>query len=331
MSGGNVLSSAYAAYFAGNFSLAQDQALKAWSGGADEAEVFRLISTIRAEQTRQIQAERLQKSVLAQRLGNQMIAQQFIQALLAEPRYLDPLRLERHGQRISSQNDEDGILNEILRRVGVATKTFVEIGVGNGLENNTYALLQQGWHGTWIDAHKAKLAFIAEHFAECIGSGQLRLVESLVDAENINQLLAAYADSPEIDCLSIDIDGNDYHVWKALTVLNPRVAVVEYNAKYPPPVSLVQRYDPAYTWARERDGGASLSALTKLAEAKGYQLVGCNLTGANAFYVRRDLAAALFASPATPENFYHPARYFLWEAGGFPIGFPANHAPKIEV
>lgn len=327
----SVLSAAYAAYLAGNLAMAQDKALKAWSAGADEAEVFRLISTLRGEQIQQAQAERMQKSVAAQRLANQLHAQQYIQALLAEPKYQDPRRLERHGQRISSQNDEDGILNEIFRRVGVAHRTFVEIGVGNGLENNTYVLLQQGWKGTWIDANQPKLAFIAKHFADCIGTGQLRVVESMVDSENINALLADYRDSPEIDCLSIDIDGNDYHVWQALSVLNPRVAVVEYNAKYPPPVSLVQRYDPAYTWGRERDGGASLAALTKLAEAKGYQLVGCNLTGANAFYVRRDLAADHFASPATPENFYHPPRYFLWEAGGFPIGFPANHVPKIEV
>ncbi len=331
MSGESVLGGAYAAYLAGNLSLAQDKALKAWAVGGNEEAIFKLVSTIRAELVRQAQAERQQKSVLAQRLGNQIMAQQFIQSLLAEPRFQDLLRLERHGKRISSQNDEDGILAEIFRRIGVVHKTFVEIGVGNGLENNTFALMQQGWRGTWVDANQAKVAFIREHFAETIATGQLEMVESLVNAENVNGLLASHAGHPEIDCLSIDIDGNDYHIWKALSAVNPRVAVVEYNAKYPPPASLVQRYDPAYTWAKERDGGASLAALVKLGEEKGYQLVGCNLTGVNAFFVRRDLAEDRFASPATPEHLYHPARYFLWEAGGFPIGGQGNMAPKLEV
>ena len=331
MSGESVLSGAYAAYLAGNLNLAQDKALKAWAAGGDEAAIFKLISTIRADQVRQAQAERQQKSVLAQRLGNQIMAQQYIQALLAEPRFQDPLRLERHGKRITSQNDEDGILAEIFRRIGVVHKTFVEIGVGNGLENNTYALMQQGWRGTWVDANQPKVAFIREHFAQTIASGQLEMVESLVNAENVNGLLGRHAGQPEIDCLSIDIDGNDYHVWKAITAVNPRVAVVEYNAKYPPPASLVQTYDPDYTWAKERDGGASLGAMVKLGAEKGYQLVGCNLTGVNAFFVRRDLAGDRFVQPATAEHLYHPARYFLWEAGGFPIGGQGNMAPKLEV
>ncbi len=318
-------------YLTGELTQAHQLSIDGINAGFERAPLLDWVVRLRGELQGKQQLEALQKANARLKLNNQIAAQQYIQQLLAEPKYADPLRLERHGQKISSQNDEDGIVLEIFRRIGTTNKRFVEIGVGNGFENNTYALLQQGWSGTWVEAHVKKSAFIMRTFVEQITAGQLEIINSFVRVDNVNQLLQKYADQPEIDLLSIDIDGNDYHVYDALTVVAPRVAIVEYNPKYPPPLSLAMAYDPNYAWSREKDCGASLSAVTKLANAKGYDLVGCNITGANAFFVRKDLAAGKFAQPATAENFYHTARYYLWEAEGFPIGFPGNMQPKIEI
>lgn len=116
-----------------------------------------------------------------------------------------------------SQNDEDGILEEIFRRIGTASRSFVEFGVTDGRENNTLKLLLEGWHGLWIEAGAAYCQKIRRTFGEQIDAGALELVQSMVTAENIDALVAGAraARAGELDLLSIDIDGNDYHVLAA--------------------------------------------------------------------------------------------------------------------
>jgi hypothetical protein len=94
--------------------------------------------------------------------------------------------------------------------------------------------------------------------------------------------------------LAGDIDGNDYWVWRSIQRYAPRVVVIEHNATFPPPTDWVMTYDPAYRWNGVATSGASLQALERLGQAKGYALVGCALGGVNAFFVRRDLLADHF-------------------------------------
>jgi hypothetical protein len=75
----------------------------------------------------------------------------YLHSLLGSPRHADERRLLKSGYRVYSQADEDGILHEIFRRIGEGKRTFLELGVGNGLENNTLFLLIQGWSGIWIE------------------------------------------------------------------------------------------------------------------------------------------------------------------------------------
>lgn len=71
--------------------------------------------------------------------------------LESHTRYGDPKRLLRYAAQVCSQNGEDGIIHEIFRRIGTTSRDFVEVGVGDGFENNSAFLLSQGWHGFWID------------------------------------------------------------------------------------------------------------------------------------------------------------------------------------
>ena len=72
--------------------------------------------------------------------------------LLAEPRYAERGRLERHGCKVWSQNDEDGIIEEVFRRIGAVSRSFVEFGVSHGRECNTLKLLMEGWGGLWMES-----------------------------------------------------------------------------------------------------------------------------------------------------------------------------------
>ena len=167
-----------------------------------------------------------------------------------------------------------------------------------------------GWNGLWIEAAANYVVEIQNHLGPFLAHGKLRLSQNLITAENINAVFAQAGMSGEIDLLSIDIDYNDYWVWKALTVVNPRVVVIEYNATLRPPMSLVVPYDPTRMWDGSNYFGASLEALVRLGREKGYRIVGCNYAGANAFFVRDDVAGDRFLDPATSEEHYEPPRYF---------------------
>jgi hypothetical protein len=242
----------------------------------------------------------------------EMEAERWRRDLLATERHSDPRRLTHHGWKAYSQADEDGMLAEILRRVGAEGRTFVEFGVGGGRECNTVWLLLQGWTGGWIEASSGAVQNILRTHAAWINAGSLRLAHSFVTVENIERLISKISLQQPVDFLSVDIDGNDYWVWRAITNIQPRVVVMEYNATWRPPVSLTLPYDPSRIWnGVDNYYGASLSALTELGESKGYKLVGCSLSGVNAFFVREDLVGDRFLNPGSAEEHYEPARYPL--------------------
>lgn len=126
-------------------------------------------------------------------------------------------------------------------------------------------------------------------------------------------------DGKEIDLLSIDIDGNDWWVWDAIKCVSPRVVIIEYNAKFPPDFEWVMEYNEKHIWHGDDEQGASLKALELLGEKLGFQLVGTNVMGANAFFVRADLAKDLFVKPATAEKLYNPTRWMMqYKSGHIP-------------
>jgi hypothetical protein len=248
--------------------------------------------------------------------------------LVSAPIYADRRRLPPYGLKIYSQNDEGGIVQEIFARIGTQSRTFVEFGAGNGLENNTLKLLLEGWSGLWIEGAAEHVADMHRKFHDVIGDGRLVVRHALIDRDNLNPLIGAVF-SGEIDLLSVDVDGNDIHLFEALHAVNPRVAVIEYNAKFPPPLSIAQAYNPAHRWTGSDYMGASLAALAKVAERKGHALAGCSMVGANAFFVRQDLLQDKFCPPYTAENHYQPARYVLTRT--FHAGHTPDWGPYVSV
>ena len=213
---------------------------------------------------------------------------------------------------IYSQEGVDGILLHIFSKIGVEQRRFVEIGCGDGRECNTANLsLNLGWSGVLIDADKLKLTS-ARHFYRRMlqhKCTEVQILDSHLSCENVNGVIAAAGLSGGIDLLSIDIDGNDYWIWKALTVVEPRVVVVEYNASFGPEQTVTVPYDPNFECFKAHPSGfyhgASLAALTKLGAAKGYALVAVESQGVNALFLRRDLAEGVFPE-LDPSQAYVP-------------------------
>jgi hypothetical protein len=136
------------------------------------------------------------------------------------PRFSDPKRLLRYGFQACSQNAEDGMIQEIFRRIGLKTRVFVEIGIGNGSENNTAFLISQSWRGYWIDGNSEFLAGIKERGWDV--SGTIKGVQAFVSKDNAAKLLKDAGVPAEFDLLSLDIDQNTYHLWQSLGDFKPR-------------------------------------------------------------------------------------------------------------
>ncbi|MGE4619242.1 MAG: FkbM family methyltransferase [Planctomycetota bacterium] len=220
-----------------------------------------------------------------------------------------------HEARGYSQNGEDGLLLHILSQVGVAQRRMVEIGCGPGRECNS-ALLSCvfGWQALLFDSDAGELAEALEFFQAKGAGNRVRLVQQEVRPENIDQLLASEANAGELDVLSIDVDGIDFWIWKNLTILQPRIVVIEVNASYGPAVSRTVPWspgDPHHDGYRHHvrgwHHGASLRAMEALGRSKGYRLVALESTGTNAFFLRGDLSCS--SLPALdPQRVWRPHR-----------------------
>lgn len=196
-------------------------------------------------------------------------------------------------KKISSQNGEDGVLAAIFGAIGVTNRYVVEFGAENGTECNSANLLRQGWSGLLLDADDHPGTTVRREF---------------ITAENVNDVFAKHGIPREFDLLSIDIDGNDYYVWRALNN-RPRVVVIEYNASMPPELSRAIVYDPKFKWDNTDYFGASLRALAELADRKGYELVYCERAGGNAFFIARSALPPGFV-PKPLAEIYRPPNYF---------------------
>lgn len=194
---------------------------------------------------------------------------------------------------VFSQWGEDGIIDWIISQVPNIPKTFIEFGVENYLESNTrFILKSRNWQGLVIDGSEINIQEIKRQ--DIYWKYNLTAKCAFVDKNNINQLLGDSCLNGEIGLLSIDIDGNDYWVWQAITCVTPSIVVVEYNAVLGDvePVSIPYRSDFVRTKAHHSNlyFGASLPALIQLGREKGYTFIGTSSSGVNAFFIRDDLA-----------------------------------------
>lgn len=265
--------------------------------------------------------------VQMQQLQLKLTYQQLIAAGIPLPSYRDV------GFRVFSDADEDGILLYLLSVVGSGDKHLVDLGAaGVAASNSANLIINHGWTGLLIEGN---VESIAAHRAEY----ELRdvepptLVNAWIDADNIDQLITEHSPK-DVDLLSIDIDGNDYWVWKAIDSITPRIVVVEYQDILGPDRSVTVPYDPKFSVANYPENatdnnyvGASLRALVKLGASKGYRLVATNLYGFNAFFVRQDLAPDALPEIPVEAGLRHPLNEY-----GMRERWPlVAHLPWVEV
>jgi hypothetical protein len=215
--------------------------------------------------------------------------------------------------RCFSQNGEDGILLYIFSLIGATDRRAVELGAGDGVECNAANLIiNHGWTGLLVDGSRRAVSRGRRFYARCRTTWVWppTLVEAWITAENVNEIVAGSGFGGEMDLLSVDVDGMDYWIWRALTAAQPRVVVIEFNDIWGTEATVTVPYRPEFR-AEFRDGlpdyaGASLGAMVKLGREKGYRLVGCQSYGFNAFFVRNGIAEDLLPRVEASACLSHP-------------------------
>ena len=213
--------------------------------------------------------------------------------------------------RAFSQWGEDGIIQFLIKNVPINRKIFIEFGVQDYTESNTrFLLINNNWSGLVIDGGLEEIAYIKND--PIYWQYNLKAVNSFITKNNINQIFLENGIQGEIGLLSVDIDGNDYWVWQAIDCINPAIVVSEYNFRFGATKAVTVPYDAGFVRTKAHYSniyyGASLKALGLLATKKGYNFVGCNSAGNNAFFVRKDLKPDSLKE-LTPEEGYVAAQF----------------------
>ena len=192
--------------------------------------------------------------------------------------------MKNFEKKIYSQNGEDGVIEHIFEKIGFTNKIAVEFGVsagGGGGQANTRLLAEQGWKVFWFDCDPAS------DVPDNVVFTQARLT-----SKNICSIFESAGVPKDFDLLSIDVDGNDYHLREALSSYNPRVCVLEYNGCVDGATEYIMKEDDNYVWLwknKDRTYGASLKSLTQQAERLNYDLVYCDNRGVNSFFIKSNI------------------------------------------
>jgi hypothetical protein len=201
------------------------------------------------------------------------------------------------GFRCFSQFEEDGIILFIMAALNIPQGVFLDLGSADGVNSNCANLaLNFGWRGFFFDGNESNIAkgrtFYESHPDTWVYPPVF--VCAMINRENINQLLTEASVPPEIDFMSIDIDGNDYWVWDAISVTSPKVVIIETEIEFGMN-NIVVPYDKDYVYPGKNPHyrNASPVAMEKLARRKGYRLVGANSYGFNTIYIREGLGPML--------------------------------------
>ena len=212
------------------------------------------------------------------------------------PTKTDSKSLHDHEFTVYSQWGEDGIIQYLINSIEIPEKLFVEFGVQDYRESNTRFLLQNNnWSGLVMDSSPEFIERIKNE--PLYFRHNLRAECAFIDRDNINDLLERNGIRGDIGLLSVDIDGMDYWVWEAITSINPRIVICEYDSVLGYDRAVVTPYDKSFDRSKAHYsflyGGSSIVALAILARKKGYSLVGSNSNGVNAFFVRNDCIGSL--------------------------------------
>ena len=201
-------------------------------------------------------------------------------------------KLSDYEWKIFSQWGEDGIIDFLVSEVSIVNKTFIEFGVENFSESNCrYLLMKSDWNGFVIDSSQKNIKKLKNSYY--FWKYDLQTFVAFIDINNINELLIKSGFERDLGILSIDIDGNDYHILNKIDCFDPRIIICEFNPLFGNDRKITVPYDPKFYRTRKHYSnlywGASINALRSLLTKQDYTLVGTGMQGGNAYFIKNSL------------------------------------------
>ena len=193
--------------------------------------------------------------------------------------------------KVFSQREDDGIIQHIINNIEFKHKTFIEFGVETYTESNTrFLLINNNWSGLIIDGSNENIDYIKRD--QIYWKYDLKAIQCFITRNNINDIIESSGFNGKTGILSIDIDGNDYWIWEAITVIEPTLVIIEFNAVFNIDRPITIPYDEKFIRQKAHYSylyfGASLTALISLGKSKGYSFIGTNSAGVNAYFVKNE-------------------------------------------
>ena len=226
------------------------------------------------------------------------------------------------GFRLHSQFEEDGMLLYIFSVIGSSNKSAIELCAGSGetcMASNL--IINHGWEALLIDGDKNNvdrgIQFFSQHKNTSLHLPIFK--QAWLTTDNINQLIEENGFGGEVDLLSLDIDGNDYHIMEAITVVKPRVIICETHNVIPSQMALTIPYKAEFNrldGPHQDFSGVSLLGMSKLLKGRGYRLIGASHHGFNAIFIHEGVAEDFFPEvtiDAVHDNPYTKSRVKSWE------------------
>jgi hypothetical protein len=204
------------------------------------------------------------------------------------------IKLNDYRRKVYSQTGEDGILEMLFQSLGIKNGNFCEFGASDGMSYcNTRKLREEGWEGVLIEGDPEYLERLRENLKEYKNIEILNEFISCEQGSTLDEILSRTKLKADFDFISIDIDGNDIWVWESMEKYSPKVVMVEYNPNYDSNSSLSIKYDKDHRHQLDSYYSATAGAYKKLADKKGYKLVGFT-DGLNLVFCKNELASNFY-------------------------------------
>ena len=213
--------------------------------------------------------------------------------------------LAKYEKKVFSQQGEDGVIERLFEVIEPTTKFAVEFGAADGIKNSNVRnlVVSRGWSSFQIEGDPKLAEALAANYADY---PKTRTRAAWIYPGNVEILFEEAGVPRDLDLLVIDIDSNDYYVWRAIHDFRPKVVLIEVNPHFPPPQKMVINFHPMNYWDRRDYYGASLQSLYLLGKKKGYELVHHTTSSINAFFVDQKYFDRFNIKDNSPAALFHP-------------------------
>ena len=215
------------------------------------------------------------------------------------------LPLSKYEYKISEENGQydEGIIEHLRKLLPEQSEFFVEFGAGNGEDylNGRRLIQDNGYGALLIECDERLGSSLRERYAD---DPKIKVSNTFIREDNIEEIFEENGVPTDLDFLIIDIDGNDYHIWKSIVRFQPKVVCIEFNASYTPDTEFVIDYDPEFAWKGDDYFGASIKSYNDLAREKGYALIHCNSKGDNLYFMKNEYLSLLDFEDFSPDYMY---------------------------